>query len=171
LIKQDRKELVLIWVFSCRFGFETVEIRFSALSRTEIFYNYFHRSVKIIVEKMPVAGGACRGMAGLVSGLWLKIPWAVVCYPLAPPRSGHAGLLKALFDSARPSSTLEYKVRHPDLSPSPCASQGNRMIPVLPTKPRPFKNQHRRCRAIGELGMTSLSRPALITCGEAASIL
>ena len=37
----------------------------------------------------------------------------------------------------------EVRVRHPDLYPSPCASQGNRVIPILPTKPRPFEDQQR----------------------------
>jgi hypothetical protein len=44
------------------------------------------------------------------------------------------------------------------------------MIPVLPTKPRPFEDSHRRCRAIGAVGMTGLGRPLRIG-GEAASIL
>jgi hypothetical protein len=44
------------------------------------------------------------------------------------------------------------------------------MIPDLQKKLRPFEDQQRRCRAIGEVGMTGLGRPAWINCGEAASI-
>ena len=41
------------------------------------------------------------------------------------------------------SSLKIFILRHPDIFPSPSASQGNRLIPILPTKPRPFEDQLR----------------------------
>ena len=80
----------------------------------------------------PLAGEACADPAGQEADAHM------VEDPLGLAMEHGADLAVAL-EFARGF----FNFRNPDLSPSSCASRGNRMIPIFLTRPWPFKDQQR----------------------------
>jgi hypothetical protein len=84
--------------FCCTLGFKTAQSGETAMSRVEIFLHLFSP----IGEnkcwndadsgwRLPGLAGLGRARAGLLSGLWLEIPWGSRMQPARPAKIGTSG--------------------------------------------------------------------------------